>query len=52
MSPEPDGRSATRLGRVVRATTEGAAVRAATRRESHRQTNWLRDVILAGRTAS
>ena len=48
MSPEPDGRAATRLGRVVRATTEGAARRAAARREGHRQTNWLRDVILGG----
>src|SRR5471030_2053096 len=48
MSPEPDGRSATRLGRVVRATTDGAAHRATARRESHRQTNWLRDVILGG----
>jgi VIT1/CCC1 family predicted Fe2+/Mn2+ transporter len=46
MSGEFNNRAATRLGRAVRATTEGAARRE--HRESHRQTNWLRDVILGG----
>jgi vacuolar iron transporter family protein len=48
MSAEPDRPTATRLGRVVRATTAGAVVGAAPHRETHRQTNWLRDVILGG----
>src|SRR5437870_12459372 len=48
MSPDPDGRGATRLGRAVRATTEGAAIAAGGHREAHRQGNWLRDVILGG----
>jgi vacuolar iron transporter family protein len=43
----PDPRAATRLGRAVRATAEGAAT-VAGHREDHRQTNWLRDVILGG----
>jgi vacuolar iron transporter family protein len=47
MIANPDGRAATRLGRAVRATTDGAAVLAG-HREPHRQTNWLRDVILGG----
>ena len=47
MIAKPDPRAATRLGRAVRATTEGAAVTAG-HREPHRQTNWLRDVILGG----
>ena len=47
MIANPDHRAATRLGRAVRATTEGAAVLAG-HREGHRQTNWLRDVILGG----
>jgi predicted membrane protein (TIGR00267 family) len=45
----PSGRkAATRLGRAVRATADGAAVPAAAKREGSRQTNWLRDVILGG----
>ncbi|MEA2610174.1 MAG: vacuolar iron transporter family protein [Chloroflexota bacterium] len=47
MSTNPDPRTATRLGRAVRATSDGAAVRAG-HREDHRQNNWLRDVILGG----
>jgi VIT1/CCC1 family predicted Fe2+/Mn2+ transporter len=47
MSTKHDDRAATRLGRAVRATTEGAAVMAG-HREAHRQNNWLRDVILGG----
>jgi vacuolar iron transporter family protein len=46
MSGEFNNRAATRLGRAVRATTEGAA--RPEHRERHRQTNWLRDVILGG----
>jgi len=42
-----DPRAATRLGRAVRATTDGAAAMAG-HREAHRQNNWLRDVILGG----
>jgi VIT1/CCC1 family predicted Fe2+/Mn2+ transporter len=38
----------TRLGRAVRATAAGAARIAGPHREGHRQTNWLRDVILGG----
>src|SRR2546425_9344234 len=41
-------RSATRLGRAVRATAERTAITAGRHREGHRQTNWLRDVILGG----
>jgi vacuolar iron transporter family protein len=48
MNAELDGRGATRLGRAVRATTDGAGVRAGQHRERHRQSNWLRDVILGG----
>jgi vacuolar iron transporter family protein len=44
MTATRGGGPETRLGRAVRATTEGAAPH----RESHRQTNWLRDVILGG----
>lgn len=47
MAANPDPRAATRLGRAVRATTEGAAVTVG-HREAHRQGNWLRDVILGG----
>src|SRR5439155_11675048 len=48
MNVDSDRRSATRLGRAVRATAERAAITAARHREGHRQTNWLRDVILGG----
>src|SRR5258707_2789906 len=48
MNPDPDRRAATRLGRAVRATTEGAAIAAGGHREAHRRGNWLRDVILGG----
>ncbi|HEX9300296.1 MAG TPA: VIT1/CCC1 transporter family protein [Actinomycetota bacterium] len=50
MSADPDREAvdATRLARAVRTTTEGAALGAAPHRERHRQTNWLRDVILGG----
>src|SRR5450755_2366233 len=48
MSAESDRRAATRLGRAVRATTDGAAGPVLARREGQRQTNWLRDVILGG----
>lgn len=48
MTSEGDRRSATRLGRAVRVTTDGAARTARSHREGHRQTNWLRDVILGG----
>jgi VIT1/CCC1 family predicted Fe2+/Mn2+ transporter len=47
MSTNPDHRAATRLGRAVRATTDGTAVMTG-HREAHRQNNWLRDVILGG----
>jgi predicted membrane protein (TIGR00267 family) len=47
MTAQPERQPATRLGRVVRSTTNGAVSGAALRRE-HRQTNWLRDVILGG----
>jgi predicted membrane protein (TIGR00267 family) len=43
MNPDRDSRAATRLGRAVRATTEGRG-----HREAHRRGNWLRDVILGG----
>jgi vacuolar iron transporter family protein len=48
MSDNPDrGATKTRLGRAVRAVggTDGAGK---PHREEHRQTNWLRDVILGG----
>ncbi len=48
MTTGPDRRPATRLGRVVRTTAEGAVRGAAPRPEPHRRTNWLRDVILGG----
>jgi VIT1/CCC1 family predicted Fe2+/Mn2+ transporter len=48
MIANPDHRAATRLGRAVRATTDGAASAAGGHREGHRGTNWLRDVILGG----
>jgi len=48
IDPDPQAVEATRLGRAIRATTRGAAVVAAPHRERHRQTNWLRDVILGG----
>jgi VIT1/CCC1 family predicted Fe2+/Mn2+ transporter len=48
MSAGSDRRAATRLGRAVRATTDGAEVPVAARRDGKRQTNWLRDVILGG----
>ena len=48
MIADADGRAATRLGRAVRATTDGAAVTSGQHRESHRAGNWLRDVILGG----
>ena len=41
-------RPATRLGRAVRATTDGAAAVTGGHREGHPRTNWLRDVILGG----
>jgi len=48
MSDVPRAAPSTRLGRVVRTTTEGAELRVAPHREAHRSTNWLRDVILGG----
>jgi VIT1/CCC1 family predicted Fe2+/Mn2+ transporter len=48
MISKPDPRAATRLGRAVRATTDGAAIATGAHREGHRQNNWLRDVILGG----
>jgi VIT1/CCC1 family predicted Fe2+/Mn2+ transporter len=48
MIAKPDPRAATRLGRAVRATTDGAAIATGAHREGHRQNNWLRDVILGG----
>jgi VIT1/CCC1 family predicted Fe2+/Mn2+ transporter len=48
MTANLDHRAATRLGRAVRATTDGASVPTGGHRETHRQNNWLRDVILGG----
>jgi len=49
MSAVPvDGSTSTRLGRAVRATTDGAEGGVPPHREKHRRTNWLRDVILGG----
>ena len=48
MTAAPDRHPATRLGRVVRTTTKGAVSAAASHSANHRQTNWLRDVILGG----
>jgi vacuolar iron transporter family protein len=42
------GATLTRLGRAVRATADGARIIRSPHREEHRQTNWLRDVILGG----
>src|SRR5207244_10209537 len=39
---------APRVARAAPTTPEGAALGAAPHRERHRQTNWLRDVILGG----
>jgi vacuolar iron transporter family protein len=44
----PNRGEATRLGRAVRATADGAAVAPGGHREGRRGTNWLRDVILGG----
>src|SRR2546426_6441142 len=41
-------RAETRLGRTGRATVATAVASSSRRREGHRQTNWLRDVILGG----
>src|SRR2546427_11629824 len=50
MNAEPDRREGaeTRLGRTVRATLAAAVATSSRRREHHRKTNWLRDVILGG----
>src|SRR2546425_10741985 len=50
MNAEPDRRESveTRLGRTVRATLATAVATSLRRREHHRKTNWLRDVILGG----
>src|ERR1700675_2841150 len=48
MIANSDRRATTRLGRAVRATTEGAALAGGGHREAHRQADWLRDVILGG----
>jgi hypothetical protein len=50
MNPDPDrpDGAETRLGRTVRTTTAGAVATSSGHREHHRQTNWLRDVILGG----
>jgi VIT1/CCC1 family predicted Fe2+/Mn2+ transporter len=48
MIANSDPRPTTRLGRAVRATSEGAALPGGGHREAHRQGNWLRDVILGG----
>jgi hypothetical protein len=50
MNAEPDrqGGAETRLGRTVRATVATALATSSRHREHHRQTNWLRDVILGG----
>src|SRR5437773_329365 len=47
MDVDPGGRAATRLGRAVRVTAEGAMT-TGRHRERHRGTNSLRDVILGG----
>jgi len=44
----PQAGSETRLGRAVRATVATALTTSSGHRERHRQTNWLRDVILGG----
>jgi predicted membrane protein (TIGR00267 family) len=50
MSKSTDRRdvAVTRLGRVVRATVDGAARISGRHVEQHHKTNWLRDVILGG----
>ena len=48
MKAERRSPAATRLGRAIRATAEGSALAAAQHTERHRQSNWLRDVILGG----
>jgi len=48
MTAERRSRAATRLGRAIRATAEGSALAAAQLTERHRQSNWLRDVIVGG----
>src|SRR5439155_22476064 len=50
MKADPDRRkrAETRLGRTVRATLATAVATSSGHREPHRQTNWLRDVILGG----
>ena len=46
--PSPQLVPATALGRAVQVTVGPAAPAPAGHRERHRQTNWLRDVILGG----
>ena len=48
MKAERRSPAATRLGRAIRATAEGSALATALHTERHRQSNWLRDVILGG----
>jgi predicted membrane protein (TIGR00267 family) len=48
MNAESERPAITRLGRAVRATSDGAAVTSGRHREDHRAGNWLRDVILGG----
>jgi vacuolar iron transporter family protein len=48
MNADPERRAATRLGRAVQATADGAAIATRSHREGHRQSNWIRDVILGG----
>src|SRR2546421_11051731 len=48
MTAERRSPAATRLGRAIRATAEGSALAAVQHTERHRQSNWLRDVILGG----
>jgi predicted membrane protein (TIGR00267 family) len=43
-----DRATLTRLGRAIRAAGGGTATAEPQHREEHRQTNWLRDVILGG----
>jgi vacuolar iron transporter family protein len=47
-SNDPAGTTLTRLGRAVRAAHGPAETAKPEHREQHRQTNWLRDVILGG----
>src|SRR5213076_2758209 len=50
MNADRDSREGaeTRLGRTVRTTIATAVASSSRHREHHRQTNWLRDVILGG----